>query len=765
MSVNETNESDWKLAGEALLRSYGIIYFSQSSWFGAVILLCTLAVYPIQGIIGMTGLAISLLTAIQLKLDRQLVRSGIYQFNTLLVSLTLGYFYRQGMIDTVALLVLLPCASLFTLLVTVSLSDIMYRSLGIPAISLPFVIAQTLLIFIVAPVATPASPMTSAPVSPFATNPNWELGSIPVTQHLLTILETMSAILLMPNYYIGAVIIGAMFILSRLYVFYAVLGFAVSMTVLTFLPVSLSYQQASMLAFNFAFCSLAIGGVFFIPSRHSLALAVFSTAICTLIAVVVVKIFESSGFIPIALPVNFVILLVLHAMKMRVQSGRLNLTPFMPTTPEDNFRRFSLLKLRFPEFGYPTMRCPFSGERTVTQGVDSGVTHKDDLKYAFDFEVLDREGEPRIGINDDLSDYYSFGTPILASANGTVVKVIDDVKDGEPGSQNLIDNWGNLVILAMDSGYYLMACHLQRGSVRFAEGNRVRQGDVIALCGNSGRSASPHLHVQVQTAPTVRARTVQCYLTHYYEKHGRNLTYRASGIPDEGTIVSAAVVNQHAAECFARIRDRKYRFRMEQAGRISEETITCTIDSLGHLVFTSENGDSMKASIQGHVFQVFDVRADRGVLRWLSMGLNTVPFIDNEQAFWQDKIDARQYIYPAIRWISDSLAPFWKCPTLRTTGKMSHGIPPEYANRSKVGVITTILPEIAPALLDSRKLPATITTYLSAKDWVAAMVVALDDPIVIEQMSEPDRDNIATLSAKPTPQFLGVARKRMTSPF
>ncbi|MEZ6044059.1 MAG: urea transporter [Planctomycetaceae bacterium] len=603
MSGRDNNESDWKLAGEAILRSYGIIYFSQSHWFGAVVLLCTLIAYPIQGLIGLAGLSICLFAAIQLKLDRQMVRSGIYQFNTLLISLTIGYFYRLEMIDTVTLLVLLPCATLFTLLTTVSLSDIMYRSLGIPAISLPFVIAQTLLIFIVAPVASSASPLASTPIAPLSGSPDWELGAIPLAQHLLTIVKTMSAILLMPNYYLGGIIIIAMLILSRLYVFYALLGFAVSMTVLTLLPVSITYEQASMLAFNFAFCSLAIGGVFFIPSRRSLVLAIFSTAICTLIAVVVVKLFESSGFIPIALPVNFVVLLVLHAMRMRMQPGLLNLTPFMPTTPEENFRKFSLMRMRFPEFGYPIIRCPFSGERAVTQGVDGDITHKNDWKYAFDFEVLDRSGEPRLGTGEELTDYYSYGTPVLAPANGTVIKVVDEVKDGEPGSLNLIDNWGNFVLIGMDNGYYLMVCHLQRHSIRCYEGSRIRQGEVIGSCGNSGRSPIPHIHLQVQSGPTVVAKTVQFYLSHYYEKQGCKLTYHSSGIPSEGTIISAAAVNNRVADCFTSIRDRKYRFRLIQAGKATEETINTTTDTLGNLVFESDLGGSIKATLQAMYFR------------------------------------------------------------------------------------------------------------------------------------------------------------------
>ncbi|HZL81707.1 MAG TPA: M23 family metallopeptidase [Demequina sp.] len=38
--------------------------------------------------------------------------------------------------------------------------------------------------------------------------------------------------------------------------------------------------------------------------------------------------------------------------------------------------------------------------------------------------------------------------------------------------------------------------HLRQGSARVRVGDRVRQGDVVAACGNSGNSTQPHVHLQ-----------------------------------------------------------------------------------------------------------------------------------------------------------------------------------------------------------------------------------------------------------------------------
>jgi murein DD-endopeptidase MepM/ murein hydrolase activator NlpD len=42
---------------------------------------------------------------------------------------------------------------------------------------------------------------------------------------------------------------------------------------------------------------------------------------------------------------------------------------------------------------------------------------------------------------------------------------------------------------------------LSNGSLRVVLGERVASGQVIAACGNSGRSTGPHLHYNLQAGP------------------------------------------------------------------------------------------------------------------------------------------------------------------------------------------------------------------------------------------------------------------------
>jgi murein DD-endopeptidase MepM/ murein hydrolase activator NlpD len=95
-------------------------------------------------------------------------------------------------------------------------------------------------------------------------------------------------------------------------------------------------------------------------------------------------------------------------------------------------------------------------------------------------------------------DYFVYGKEILAAGAGTVVTAIDGVPDNEPGSKNPFCAVGNCLIIDQGSSEFALYAHLQPGSLRVHRGDKVSQGQVLALCGNSGNSSEPHLHFHVQ---------------------------------------------------------------------------------------------------------------------------------------------------------------------------------------------------------------------------------------------------------------------------
>jgi murein DD-endopeptidase MepM/ murein hydrolase activator NlpD len=85
------------------------------------------------------------------------------------------------------------------------------------------------------------------------------------------------------------------------------------------------------------------------------------------------------------------------------------------------------------------------------------------------------------------------GSRIAAARAGTVVAVRDTFSDG-----NGRDLEENFVFVRHDDGSIGRYIHLTRGGALASVGERVEQGEVIALSGNTGFSAAPHLHFDVQ---------------------------------------------------------------------------------------------------------------------------------------------------------------------------------------------------------------------------------------------------------------------------
>jgi murein DD-endopeptidase MepM/ murein hydrolase activator NlpD len=84
-----------------------------------------------------------------------------------------------------------------------------------------------------------------------------------------------------------------------------------------------------------------------------------------------------------------------------------------------------------------------------------------------------------------------------------VVKVRSNVRDHTRVGDYSID-WktrdfrGNFVIIKHAEKEYSFIAHLKKDSVAVKAGDKVKQGQVIGLCGNSGHSTEPHIHFHLQ---------------------------------------------------------------------------------------------------------------------------------------------------------------------------------------------------------------------------------------------------------------------------
>ena len=126
-------------------------------------------------------------------------------------------------------------------------------------------------------------------------------------------------------------------------------------------------------------------------------------------------------------------------------------------------------------------------------------------RFAIDFNRLDPQNRLVVGDAGLNQSYPTYGQPILAVADATVVDVVDRFADQIPNAPRpvgLAEASGNHVILGLGKGRFAEYAHLKPGSISVREGQRVRRGQAMGLTGNSGSSTGPHLHFQVMDAPS-----------------------------------------------------------------------------------------------------------------------------------------------------------------------------------------------------------------------------------------------------------------------
>ncbi len=149
------------------------------------------------------------------------------------------------------------------------------------------------------------------------------------------------------------------------------------------------------------------------------------------------------------------------------------------------------------------LAAPFEGEWLVLQGGQSPLQshHLSAYNQRFALDLVRLENNRIFADVTGNADVHSWEQPLQSPADGTVVVARDEMEDAEGANfvTELGDAAGNVIVIELDSGHFVVLAHLRHGTLRVREGDRVRKGDRIALVGNSGNTTMPHLHLQVQT--------------------------------------------------------------------------------------------------------------------------------------------------------------------------------------------------------------------------------------------------------------------------
>jgi hypothetical protein len=162
---------------------------------------------------------------------------------------------------------------------------------------------------------------------------------------------------------------------------------------------------------------------------------------------------------------------------------------------------------RFVDYKTATpLHLPFTGDWFVYQGgrdiYQNSNAYRDAERYSVVFTVL-KDGRPFSGDGTKNEQFYCYGQPVAAPAEGTVVMVNDTFADNVPGRPEDMGPNGNRVLIYHGHQEYSLLLHLKQNSVKVKSGDKVKQGDVVAECGNSGNSSAPHLEYRLQNSKGV----------------------------------------------------------------------------------------------------------------------------------------------------------------------------------------------------------------------------------------------------------------------
>ena len=187
----------------------------------------------------------------------------------------------------------------------------------------------------------------------------------------------------------------------------------------------------------------------------------------------------------------------------------------------------------------PIIGPPLKGDRWLSIAVGGEDYHRTTVmplngkwftpeRWAVDWVQMDERNRLTTGDPKELESYPQYGREIIAVADGTVLKVLNDQPDQVPGKLpkglSLDVICGNLVLQDIGNGYSALYAHMIPGSVRVKAGDRVRRGQVLGLLGNSGNTDAPHLHFHIIKGTTCLAADGMPYVIDAFDVKGTSIS-------------------------------------------------------------------------------------------------------------------------------------------------------------------------------------------------------------------------------------------------
>ncbi len=660
---------------KAIPHSYATIMFSDDLWLGLALFALTL-VSPIVGLAGLLGLLVALAVTRLTGFEDWHSGSGVLAFNSLLISLTLGYYYPLSGVQQhpLAFASLIVIASLATLLLYVVLNYITTNALKLPSMSLAFSIMATLIWYYLVR----------------SGNFNGEGFMKPLLFDLKVGLPwfwkeyflSMGSIMFVPDIAVGIGVALILFLITRIGFLLSLLGWAICWWLLGFASIGTTYGMFFP-GFNLILISISVGSVYLIPGKSAYLMAALATVFGFGIAFALSGKYFYADYMPgrgtylmvpmFAFPFNLVVLTTIFALRQRVEHRTPVLNEVGILHPEKALDAYMSRYKRFSSTGIPQLQLPVTGQWIITQGHNGAHTHQKEWANAWDFEIEDLSGKKYSDDPASLKDHYAFSKPVHAAAAGYVAKVVNGIADNPIGITNTQDNWGNYVSIYHMAGYYTLYAHLKEGSIKFSEGDYVKQGEKIGQVGNSGRSPLPHLHFQAQSGAEAGTKSLYCHLLNYKVHSADDAQgFIGSGIPKEGEQISPLIAEKELANLLQLGYHQKQSYQVQSGGASHTENWDVELDLLGIHRLHSDRGGSLEFSIFNGIYNSLNLTSRRlSALSAFAIGASRIPWAEKTELAWEDEPSLSVVMNGFWKNVTLLLIPWFQPIRVKTTSRLT----------------------------------------------------------------------------------------------
>ena len=629
--------------GDAVLLSYSGCFFSRSR-VAALFFMAATFVYPAEGLCGLCSVLAAIGIALLLGFDRALIRNGLYSISPLAVGLAAAFRFEI----TPSFIPFWLLAVVLTVLLVAAFAAAFEPTFALPQLSLSFV-CVTVLMYLAAVY------FVFLPTRVHNFMPRTLSMYLPHMRSVDGYLRALAATFFRGDSLSGALVFAGLLFASRISAVLSVIGFAAGSFAYSHIGGNPYDVGLAFTGLNFVFCAISLGGIFCVPSYSSYLLALVSTAVCALVSAGAYAVLNPLGIYIFSIPYLVIMFIFLPALRARAENRLPERVAYPADSPEDNLHIAQVWRLREGVVAERSFRLPFMGPWRVTQGFNGRHTHRDIWRSALDFSLAPEKGDTGAG----MTAAGPYGMPVIAPRSGTVAAITEHLPDNAAGEMDAINNWGNFASIRHDDGQYSLVAHLKQGSLRVRPGDSVKAGEVIAACGNSGRSPVPHLHFQVQKTPLPGGETTGFTFVRYLLR-GDDCVLRERAVPSEDEVVENPVYSPAMRSAVSFSSDASYRFIVDSRSGRREETLSGGVDLYGWTFLESlHDGSRLYFYYLDEMFFAGYCSARPGSLVWaLFAAVSSVPLIEQRSVRWTDRLPLHHFYRSAARPAVEMLLPF-----------------------------------------------------------------------------------------------------------